>query len=224
MLDGGAGADTLHVEGTTSFLAGGKGDDVIEASSGAASVIAHNVGDGNDVVRASTQRVTVSLGGKLKYDDLKLHKDGANLVMETGSGDSTTFEGWYNAGTAKPQYLTLQVMTAAMDGFDGAGDDQLLNHRVQQFNLKALVDSYDTARTADPTLDRWSMMHKLLDTRLAAYDSEALGGELAEAYAANGCLAGVALSAAQGVVAASGFGQNSQPVAATQDPNSIKLS
>ena len=166
VLDGGAGADTLHVEGSASFLAGGKGNDVIEASSGAASVIAHNVGDGNDVVRASTQRVTVSLGGQLKYDDLKLHKDGANLVMETGSGDSTTFEGWYDAGTAKPQYLTLQVMTAAMDGFDAAGSDQLLNQRVQQFDLKALADAYDTDRMNDPTLDRWSMMHELLDDRL----------------------------------------------------------
>ena len=86
--------------------------------------------------------------------------------METGNGDSTTFEGWYAAGTAKPQYLTLQVMTSAMDGFDAAGSDPLLNQRVQQFNLKALVDAYDADRMDDPTLDRWSMMHKLLDTQL----------------------------------------------------------
>ena len=87
-----APVQTSHFEGGASFLAGGKGNDVIEASSGVATVIAHNVGDGNDVVRASAQRVTVSLGGQLDYDDLKLRKDGANLVMETGSGDSTTFE------------------------------------------------------------------------------------------------------------------------------------
>ena len=196
---------------------------MIEAT-GSAAVIAQNVGDGNDIVRASAQRVTVSLGGHLNYNDLKLHKDGANLVMETGNGDSTTFEGWYAAGTAKPQYSTLQVMTSAMDGFDAAGSDQLLNNRVEQFNLKALVDCYDTARMADPAVDRWSMMHDLLNKQLASYDSEALGGELAQAYAASGCLAGVALSAAQATVAATGFGQKAQPMAPTQDPNSIKLS
>ena len=222
VLDGGAGADSLRADGV-SFLAGGKGNDVIEAT-GTAAVIAQNVGDGNDIVRASAQRTTVSLGGHLNYNDLNLHKDGTNLVMETGNGDSTTFEGWYAAGTAKPQYLTLQVMTSAMDGFDAAGSDPLLNQRVEQFNLKALVDAYDADRMTDPTLDRWSMMHKLLDTKLAAYDSEALGGELAQAYAANGGLAGVALSAAQATVAATGFGQKTQPLAATQDPNSIKLS
>ena len=205
VLDGGAGADLLHFEGGAGFLAGGKGNDIIEAS-GSAAVIAQNVGDGNDVVRASSQRLTVSLGGKLKYDDLKLHKEGANLVLDTGNGDSMTFENWYG-GAAKPQYLTLQVMTAAMDGFDATGSDPLLNHRVEQFNLKALVDSYDAERSGDPTIDRWSMMHKLLDTRLAVYDSDALGGELAQAYAANGCLTGVALSAAQATVAGSGFGQ-----------------
>jgi Ca2+-binding RTX toxin-like protein len=222
VVDGGTGADNLYAEGA-SFLAGGKGDDVIEAT-GMASVIAQNVGDGNDVVRASSQRVTVSLGGQLDYDDLKLRKDGANLVMETSSGDSTTFEGWYDAGTAQPQYLTLQVMTQAMDGFDAAGSDPLLNQRVQQFNLKALVDAYDADRMANPGLDRWSMMHKLLDARLAAYDSAALGGELAQAYAANGSLAGVALSTAQNTVGAGGFGQQAQALTGVQDPNSIKLS
>ena len=78
-------------------------------------------------------------------------------------------------------------------------------------------------RSGDPTIDRWSMMHKLLDTRLAVYDSEALGGELAQAYAANGCLTGVALSAAQATVTGSGFGQTTQPVATKLDPNAIKL-
>jgi Ca2+-binding RTX toxin-like protein len=224
VLDGGSGADLLDVEGSAGFVAGGKGNDVIEASSGLATVIAQNAGDGQDIVRASTQRVTVSLGGHLNYNDFNLRKDGNNLVLETGKGDSTTFENWYASGTAKPQYLTLQVMTAAMDGFDAAGSDPLLNHRVEQFNLKALVDSYDAERSADPTLDRWSMMHKLLDTRMAAYDSEALGGELAQAYAANGSLAGVALSAAQATVSAGTFGQGTQAMVATKlDPNSIKL-
>ena len=116
-------------------------------------------------------------------------------------------------------------MTSAMDGFDAAGSDQLLNHRVEQFNLKALVDCYDA--DAHDGSDAGSLEHDAPAARQAvsaAYDSEALGGELAQAYAANGCLAGVALSAAQGVVAATGFGENRQPVAATLDPNSIKLS
>jgi hypothetical protein len=111
-----------------------------------------------------------------------------------------------------------------MDGFDAAGGDPLLNQRVQQFDLKALVDSYDADRMANPTLDRWSMMHKLLDARLASSDSEALGGELAQAYAANGSLAGVALTTAQNTVGATVFGQQTQALNGVQDPNATALS
>jgi hypothetical protein len=68
------------------------------------------------------------------------------------------------------------------------------------------------------------MMHKLLDARLASYDSEALGGELAQAYATSGSLAGVALSTAQNTVNANGFGQQVQALTGAQDPNAIKLS
>jgi len=225
LLDGGSGADSLQTAGGASFVAGGKGDDVLEVS-GTASVIAKNAGDGNDIVRASAERVTVSLGGQVNYADLQLRKDGSNLVMETAAGDSTTFEGWYDPAAAKPQFLTLQVMTAAMDGFDAAGGDPLLNQRVQQFDLKALADYYDAVRTEDPTVDRWGMMHKLLDARLTGSDTEALGGELAQAYAANGSLAGVALSSAQSTIGAAGFGQQSQALAGLQDPSQtgIKLS
>ena len=225
LLDGGSGDDNLQAAGGASFVAGGKGDDVI-AVSGTASVIAQNVGDGNDIVRASAERVTVSLGGQLNYADLQLRQDGSNLVMETAAGDSTTFEGWYDAAAAKPQFLTLQVMTAAMDGFDAAGSDPMLNQRVQQFDLKALADYYDAVRSEDPTVDRWSMMHKLLDARLAGSDTEAFGGELAQAYAANGSLAGVALTSAQSTVGAAGFGNQPQPLAGPQDPaqTGIKLS
>jgi hypothetical protein len=69
-------------------------------------------------------------------------------------------------------------------------------------------------------------MHKLLDTRLASSDTEALGGELAQAYAANGSLAGVALSSAQSTIGAAGFGQQPQALAGLQDPSQtgIKLS
>jgi hypothetical protein len=67
---------------------------------------------------------------------------------------------------------------------------------VQQFDLGQLVQEYEQARAGDPTLDRWALMNRLLDARLAASDTEALGGDLAYQYGMSGSLAGIGLPAA----------------------------
>jgi len=224
LLDGGSGADQIAAHGDASFVAGGAGDDHLTAT-GAASVVAYNAGDGNDTIHAEVERFALSLAGQLHYDQLALRRAGDNLVLEISGSESVTMEGWYDQQQVKPQFLTLQVMTAAMDGFDPGGGDPLLNARVQQFDLKALAAYYDAVRTEEPSVDRWAMMHNLLDSRLGAYDTEALGGELAQSYAANGSLAGVALATAQGTLAAPSFGRDNQPLTDPQQlsQNGIKL-
>jgi Ca2+-binding RTX toxin-like protein len=208
VLDGGAGGDSLKAV-APSFVAGGQGDDVVSVS-GTAAVVAMNAGDGHDTLQASAQRTTLSVGAGVSYQDLALHKSGSDLVVELGADTSVRLQGWYDGSVAKPQFLTLQVMAEAMDGFDAASSDPLLNKRVQQFDLKQLASFYDEAAAADPTVDRWAAMNKLLDAHLAASDTAAMGGDLARYYGNLGTLSGMSLTAAQDTARSASFGQSGQ--------------
>jgi Ca2+-binding RTX toxin-like protein len=211
VLDGGAGNDSLKAV-APSFVAGGQGDDVVGVS-GAAAVVAMNAGDGHDTLVASAQRTTVSVGAGVSYNDLALRKSGSDLVVELGADTSVRLQGWYDGGVAKPQFLTLQVMAEAMAGFDADSTDPLLNKRVQQFDLKQLASSYDEAVAADPTVDRWAAMNKLLDAHLASSDTAAMGGDLARYYGNLGTLSGMSLAAAQNTARSPSFGQSDQALA-----------
>ena len=81
---------------------------------------------------------------------------------------------------------------------------------MQRFDLKRLAQEYDQARAGDPTLDRWALMNRLLDVRLAASDTEAVGGDLAYQYGTAGSLAGIGLTTAQQVMATSQLGTQAQ--------------
>jgi Ca2+-binding RTX toxin-like protein len=220
LLDGGAGADDMRSDGPASFVAGGTGEDRI-AVAGAASVIAHNRGDGRDTLDLDAQQVTLSLGGGTAYQDLALRKDGNNLVLELGGGDALTLEGWYDASQTQPNALTLQMIAQAIEGFEPGGPDPLLDQRIETFDFKQLAAAFDADLAADPALDRWSAMHKLLDVQLAGYDSEALGGELAQHYGMNGGLAGMGLGTAQEVLRAPAFGQQSQQIGEVEQPGQV---
>jgi uncharacterized protein YuzE len=97
---------------------------------------------------------------------------------------------------------------------------------VQQFDLGQLVQEYEQARAGDPTLDRWALMNRLLDARLAASDTEALGGDLAYQYGMSGSLAGIGLPAAQQVLSAPQFGSAAQALRPSSElqTGSIRLS
>jgi hypothetical protein len=91
---------------------------------------------------------------------------------------------------------------------------------VEQFDFQALVAAYDAARTADPLLDRWTLMNALLDAHLAGSDDAALGGDLAYQYGLNGSLAGIATNAAHDVLGSAQFGTQAQqlrPLATIQE-------
>jgi hypothetical protein len=181
------------------------------ATGSGSDLVAHNRGDGQDQVAMGSTRLTLSLGGGIAYEDLALRKSGNDLVLETGNEQSVTLDEWY-AATTRPQFLTLQTITAAMDAFDAASADPLRNAKVQQFDLNRLVQAYDQALAGDPTLDRWALMHALLDARLAASDGEALGGDLAYQYGMSGGFTGIGLGAAQQVLASTQFGSQAQPL------------
>jgi Ca2+-binding RTX toxin-like protein len=208
-LNGGAGEDSLAGGDGGEFYAGGAGDDAIQTGGGE-DVIGFNRGDGNDsLVTAGSAGKTLSLGGGIGYADLALEKQSDDLVVVVGASESITLKDWYGA-PGNRSVLNLQVVAEAMASFDAGSSDPLSNTKVQDFDFSALVRAYDEARAADENLTRWGMMNTLLEARLAASDTEALGGDLAFQYGLNGTLAGIGLGAAQDVLSSAQFGIQAQ--------------
>lgn len=211
MLDGGAGNDTLTGGSGRELLIGGFGTDILNTGSGA-DVIAFNRGDGLDLVnRSSGSDNTLSLGGGLRYADLVLMRTGSQLQVEVSPSDHIIFADWY-VGSSYRSVARLQVVAESMDGYDPASPDALLDHKLQTFDFRALVSYFDQERAANPGIDRWSAMHRLLDVHLAGSDYDALGGDLAYQYGLSGSLAGIGVNAAQDVVQSAQFAVQAQPL------------
>ncbi len=212
VLSGGVGTDSLINDAPAAFLVGEKGNDTVVAN-GSASVIAFNKGDGQDLVSLrSTGNATLSLGGGTAYQDLTLRQSGQDLVFELGNGDSMTLQGWYDGTQTKPNAVTLQMIAQAIQGFNPGGPDPLLNQRIETFDFKQLAGAFDAERAADPTINRWSAMHRLLDVQLAGSDTAALGGELAYDYGMNGTLTGMALGGVQDTLKDPAFAKQAQSI------------
>jgi hypothetical protein len=224
LLDGGAGTDTLTGGYGNELFIGGTGNDTLTTGNGA-DVIAFNRGDGQDTVVAGTGADnSLSLGGGIRYADLALSKTGNDLLLATGpstssgqAGDQLTLQNWFT-GTANRSVASLQIV---LDGatYNPASPDTLLNKQVQRFDFAGLAQGFDGALAANPALSAWSLADALLTAHLAGSDSEALGGDLAYQYAANGTLAGIGLAPAQAELASPSFGtaaQTLQPLANLQ--------
>jgi len=217
-FNGGSGDDQLLGRTGANLLLGGTGNDAITSDSGP-DVIAFNVGDGQDTlyVNDSVQNLedTISLGGAgLDYANLSLQKNGDDLVLKLSGTDQLTLADWY-AGTPKQSVLNLQLVAEAMSAFDANSSDPLLNKKVQTFDFQGLVGAFDTARTATPGLSSWALSNGLTQFHLAGSDSEALGGDLAYHYGADGTLAGMGLGKAQEVLTNAQFGAQAQAVHST---------
>ena len=225
LLDGGAGNDTLTGNSGNELFIGGAGDDVITTGSGA-DMIAFNRGAGHDTVTASIGADnTLSLGGGIQYGDLSFHKTGKDLVLDTGAGESVTFQNWY-AQSNYHSVVNLQMVEDAAADFNAAGGDPLHNNKIETFNFAGLVSKFDQAKAATPALTSWSLTNALLDFHTADSDTAALGGELAYQYGKNGNLANLSLTPAQGALGSNQFGatpQALQPLAGLQD-SSVRLS
>jgi len=222
-FNGGSGDDEMQSGAGANFFIGGAGNDFITSESGP-DVFAFNVGDGQDTMQANgapqSPEDTISLGGAgLDYAGLSLQKNGDDLVLKVSESDQLTLTDWY-AGTPKQSVLNLQVVAEAMAAFDANSSDPLLNKKVQTFDFQGLVGAFDAARTATPGLSSWALSNGLTQFYLAGSDSEALGGDLAYHYGADGTLAGMGLGKAQEVLTNAQFGAQAQainPTASVQE-------
>jgi Ca2+-binding RTX toxin-like protein len=211
LLYAGAGNDSLTGGTGNELFIGGTGNDTLTLGKGR-DVIAFNRGDGADTVGAvSGQTAALSLGGGIAYEDMFLRKDGNNLVVEAGPGDRITFANWYS-GTGNRGVGTLQVIAEAMAGFDANPADTLRDDRIETFDFQKLVQAFDAARAASPTVNRWAVTHALLDAHLAGSDTEALGGDLAYRYGLAGTLAGIGTGPALAVLGDPRLGSGAQPL------------
>jgi Ca2+-binding RTX toxin-like protein len=223
LLWGGAGDDTLAAGAGRDFLAGGAGDDIIETGGGA-NVIAYNAGDGLDTLHAASGAInTLSLGHGIGYSDLSLSRNGADLIVNAGTGQGVVLKDWYAGAN---NLLNLQIVHDASAEFDAGSSDPLYNRKVQTFDFLGLVNEFDQALAQSPGMTSWALTNALLQFRLSGSDDSALGGDLAYWYGKNGGLAGIGLAAAQQVIGAAGFGSDAQtlrPFTGLQD-GFVKLS
>lgn len=213
----GSGHDELLGNIGGDFFIGGAGDDLLKTGGGA-DLIAFNLGDGQDTVETDGSdgpQDTVSLGGAgLDYANLSLEKNGDDLILKVSATDQLTFSNWY-AASYRQGVLNLQLIAEAMATFDAGSSDPLLNKKIQTFDFQGLVGAFDAARTATPGLSSWALSNGLTQFHLAGSDSEALGGDLAYHYGADGTLAGMGLGKAQEVLTNAQFGAQAQAVHST---------
>ena len=225
LFNGGVGTDTITGGASAELYLGGLGNDTYTTAAGN-DIICFNKGDGQDIFAAGgTGSDTVSLGGNFAYSDLSFSKSTNDLVLKVGTTDQITFKDWYATTPSKP-VVNLQVIAEAMSGFTPGGSDPLLDQKVERFNFTGLVNAFDAARTATPTLTSWALSNALATQQLAGSDTAAIGGDLAYQYGKNGTLAGMGLTAAQDIISNSGFGtqaQTLQPLANLQS-GSVRLS
>ncbi|EJN10300.1 Ca2+-binding protein, RTX toxin [Herbaspirillum sp. YR522] len=227
-LLGGAGNDTLTNGGGNYLVAGGSGSDVLNLS-GARNILAFNRGDGTDtVITSSGIQNVISLGGGIRYADLSLSKNGNDLILNVGQGDSLTMKDWYST-TGKKSVTALQVFTEG-GNFSEASSDPLSNHKVELFDFGQLVQTYDQSRllqeAALQPVTAWAVVDGLLAAHLSGSDSVALGGDLAYQYAQGGSLTGAWLTGAQATVSDSQFstsGQTLQRQLAAASSTDLKL-
>lgn len=208
-FDGGIGTDTLTGGIGNDIFLGGTGNDVITTGAGA-DVIAFTRGDGADTVAASTGGDnTLSLGGNLSYADLSFRKSGTDLILDVGAAEQITFQNWYSSPNNR-SVLNLQVIAESMSGFSLGGSDPLLDNKVEQFDFLGLVDRFDQARTANPTLTSWALTTALLEFHTGGSDGAVIGGDLAYQYGRYGNLTDIGVAPAHANLGNATFGSAAQ--------------
>ena len=221
LFDGGRGNDRMTGGRDDDFFAGGRGNDRLRLGGGN-DVVAFNRGDGVDRLFGPRQDGVLSLGGGIRYEDLKFSKQGADLVLKVGGGDRIVLEDWYCGWQS---IVTLQVVAEAMHGFSQGSCDPLRDDKVETFDFRKLVAAYDDARECRRNQQNWKLMNELLDAHLGGSDTAAYGGDVAYRYGMTGALAGMGWAAARDTVAADGFGTEMQTLRPAAEVNAgpVKL-
>ncbi|HUX24017.1 MAG TPA: putative Ig domain-containing protein, partial [Burkholderiales bacterium] len=220
LLSGGVGDDFLGGWVANELLVGGQGDDTVGGYDGA-SVILFNRGDGNDWIDpwssgVGTQADTVSLGGGIGLGDLTFSRDGDNLVLDAGDGESIVFDSWFGSNWSdysvdgNKVVTRLQIVTEAMPGYDPDSADPLFNKRIQQFDFVGLAGRFETALAGDPGMGAWQLAPYLAQYSLGGSDTAAIGGAMAYLYGKDGKLDGLTEAEVRAQLSDAAFGTASQ--------------
>ncbi|WP_091938976.1 hypothetical protein [Propionivibrio dicarboxylicus] len=204
---GTSGNNALAGNDAVTLIIGGAGNDTMTLGSGT-NVLAFDVGDGKDTVRASAgEHNVLSLGGALTPDALSFSKSGDALVLGVGENDAISFRDWY----ASPANRCLKTLQLIVDDQLGVPEN-LRTCTVETFDFNALADRFDQARAADPAVRAWQLSNTLFDACMGTGKTTALGGDLAYQYALRGTLSGMDIAAATAVLADPQFGRSAQTV------------
>ncbi|MEO6745638.1 MAG: calcium-binding protein [Caldimonas sp.] len=218
-FDGGTGNDVLKGTTAADLLAGGRGDDTLTMGGGT-DVICFNRGDGLDTLNAPTSGAglgerndTLSIGG-VGFSQLQLSRDTSDLLVKvSGSSDVLRIKSWYLGGTSQT-INRLQVVVDSTSEFAPGGTDVLRSSRLCVLDFVSLVNAFDAARAANPSLVNWTPTDgQFMAARVGSSDSAAIGGTLAYRYATDGTLAQVAYSTAVSELASTSFGNAAQTMA-----------
>ncbi len=219
-FDGGSGNDVLRAAAGNDFLAGGAGSDTLTLGGGA-DVVGFNRGDGNDTILAPAPGVgsgerndTVSIG-RAGWGDLILATEGADLLLKLGSAaDSLRFKDWYLSSANQTVDRLQWIVDSGVEYAAASVGDPLRNSRVVVLDFSQLINGYNSAKAANPSLGDWRPGEAVLSAaRAAASDSQAYAGLLAYRYAQDGTLANAPALAASALLAGAGFGSTLQAFA-----------
>jgi Ca2+-binding RTX toxin-like protein len=217
-FDGGTGNDVLKGTTAADLLAGGRGDESLTMGGGT-NVICFDRGDGHDTVNAPTSGAgsgerndTLSLGG-VGFGQMQLSRDTSDLLVKVaGTTDVLRIKSWY-LGSANQTISRLQVVVDTTPDFAPGTGDVLRSGRLCVLDFVSLVNAFDAARAANPTLVNWTPSDiQLAAARLGSSDSAAIGGTLAYRYATEGTLAQAAYSPAVADLSSAGFASAAQTV------------
>lgn len=198
LLDGGSGNDSILDSSSSDLIAGGRGDDVITLTSGE-DVIAFNRGDGHDLIQVpqlTQQQRTLSLGGGVGEQDIRLQRYGEDLVVHTGNAEYIILKSWYETNDAGVAPVThLQII-------DASG--------IRQYDFAAIVEDFDAALLSDPELGLWNIDGSLAATLSGNFADRAIGGNPAYQYGMNGHFAGLRADHVWNIMRNEDFGRASQ--------------
>jgi VCBS repeat-containing protein len=193
LLMGGMGTDVLDAGTGSDWVSGGKGIDRIVLGSGA-DVLAFNRGDGADRLQCEAgQKDVLSLGGGISLSDVRLRRQGQNLVVELGEADSITLEGWYESPSMR-SVKSLQLIVAASADFQQNSTDQLRSSKVAVFDFVKLVNAFDrVGGSSSPGADAWAIEGSALSAWVSGSNMQAIGGDLSWRYGMLGSFADMTL-------------------------------
>jgi len=182
LLAGGAGDDELDGSVSNDLLIGGQGNDYLTDFMGN-NVILFNRGDGNDVLSlwngstmGSISNDTVSLGGGISLSDLSFSRNGNDLILNVGNGESLTFSLWLDNTWNYKVADRLQIVT---------------DTGIALFDFMGLANRFDAALATDPSITTWQLVPHLADFSLGVSGTAAVGGDIAYLYGKNGNLDGM---------------------------------